>query len=462
MARDGTIGHEAPMSLSSRSVVTSVFAFLAVGFVALFGIVGMTVWLGERAQVYFDQVVEARDTRGAAVELRNAVLAAESSQRGFLVTGNEIYLAPYDTAKAAADRHLGELKRLLGRHSESVTPAERLTAIVGDKFAEMDDTIALKRARQSAEAMAIFSTNRGKMLMDEANIFFSGVIRQADERLTEGVAEQRANAGWLRLVSGLGALIIIAVVGGAAYVLRSYTRELRRARDEVNLLNAGLETRVAQRTADLQRSRDRAEVLLREVNHRVANSLALVSSLVNLQARAMSDEAAKNALTEAQDRIFAVSLVHKRLYSSGDVGTVTLDEYLEGLLDHLKSSLKGGAESANLSYTLEPLKLETDTSVNLGVVATEWVTNAFKYAYPGAPGEVRVRLGKTGDGNAELVVEDDGVGRSDDAPKGTGLGSRIVIAMAEGMGAKVHYEQKMPGTRARLTFRINENVLQPA
>ena len=77
-------------------------------------------------------------------------------------------------------------------------------------------------------------------------------------------------------------------------MLWRYTRELRSARDEVTVLNAELEGRVAERTADLARSRDRAELLLREVNHRVANSLALVSSLVNLQARAMGDGAGED------------------------------------------------------------------------------------------------------------------------------------------------------------------------
>src|SRR5688572_25003637 len=122
------------MPISSRAVIASTFAFLAVGFVALFGIVGMTVWLGERAQVYFDQVIEARDTRGATVELRNAVLAAESAQRGFIVTGNEIYLAPYDTSKAMAQRQLAEVKRLLAPYPDSATAVERLTTIVGEKF----------------------------------------------------------------------------------------------------------------------------------------------------------------------------------------------------------------------------------------------------------------------------------------------------------------------------------------
>ena len=81
------------MSITSRLLIQFSIGLIVVGFLALFAIIGMTIWLGERAQVYFDEVVEARDTRAWAVALRNAVQLAESSQRGFLITGNEIYLA---------------------------------------------------------------------------------------------------------------------------------------------------------------------------------------------------------------------------------------------------------------------------------------------------------------------------------------------------------------------------------
>ncbi len=124
-------------------------------------------------------------------------------------------------------------------------------------------------------------------------MFITGIMRKADERLIAGVEEQRPMRRCCGSFRRWARLVIVAVVGGAAYVLLRYTRELRQARDEVTDLNEQLETRVADRTADLAQSRDRAEVLLSEVNHRVANSLALVSSLVSLQSKAVTDEAAE-------------------------------------------------------------------------------------------------------------------------------------------------------------------------
>jgi two-component sensor histidine kinase len=202
-------------------------------------------------------------------------------------------------------------------------------------------------------------------------------------------------------------------------------------------------------------ARDRAEVLLAEVNHRVANSLSLVSALVRLQANAVSDQVAKDALGETQARIYAISLVHRRLYSSGDVRFVALDEYLSGLLEHLETAMRSEGHGAFLRYELEPLKLATDASINLGVAATAWVTNAFKYAYPARSGEVRVRLRRLPNGRGELTVDDDGVGRRGGGPtKGTGLGTKIVKAMATSMEAEIEYLELQPGTGARLSFPL--------
>lgn len=202
-------------------------------------------------------------------------------------------------------------------------------------------------------------------------------------------------------------------------------------------------------------ARDRAETLLTEVNHRVANSLTLVASLVSLQANAVSDAKAKDALEETKARIYAISLVHKRLYSSGDVRFVELHEYLAGLLEHLELAMQNEGHGTSLKFDLEPLKLRTDASINLGVIVTEWVTNAFKYAYPNHPGEVRVKLELLTEKTAQLSVEDDGIGRGyGGPPKGSGLGTGIVRAMATSMGAQIHFLDVPRGTTARLIFPL--------
>jgi two-component sensor histidine kinase len=135
------------------------------------------------------------------------------------------------------------------------------------------------------------------------------------------------------------------------------------------------------------------------------------------------------------------------------VGVVQLDDYLSGLLEHLKTSLRSSGQGVNLVYDIPAVPLATDASINLGVVVTEWVTNAFKYAYPDGTGEVRVTVRQLPEDTLELVVEDDGVGRAEGAPaKGTGLGTKIVTAMATSMRAKIDYGAGQPGTSARLIF----------
>src|ERR1700712_1435651 len=150
------------MPISSRFVINSAIILLAVGFMALVGIVAMTIWLGENAQRYADETNRSRDVRVSAVELRSAIQSAESSQRGFLVSGNEIYLAPYDSAKTAAERQLEKLKLQLAPYTESAAMLARLAAVVAEKIDEMDRPIGLKNGQRDPEALELFRTNRGK------------------------------------------------------------------------------------------------------------------------------------------------------------------------------------------------------------------------------------------------------------------------------------------------------------
>lgn len=438
---------------SASRVIWASATLLATGFVALLVIVGMTFHLAEGAQLEFDSTVASRDLATAAVQFRYALQAAESSQRGYLASNNEIYLAPYGTAKTLAYQELQKLTKYLGEEQKASPATQRLVVVLDQKFQEMDSTIALKRDGHDDEALAVLRTNRGKSLMDEANVFISSIIRNADARLTENVQAQKEGLFGLRKIISASAMMILLVVTATLAMIVAFARNLGRASNEVAMLNSDLERRVEERTVDLTAARNRAEVLLAEVNHRVGNSLALVASMVGLQARASESEETRMALSETQTRIAAIALVHKQLYGTGDVRNVALDSFLLNLLEQLEVSMRDTGHLASLKPHIASLSLPTDKSISLGVIAAEWVTNAFKYAYPGGGGEIRVSLTKDAAGLAELRVDDDGVGRMfEQKPQGTGLGTKLVNAMAASLGGHVEYVERLPGTSARLTL----------
>jgi two-component sensor histidine kinase/CHASE3 domain sensor protein len=434
--------------MTSRFVLRSTIGLLTVGLAALLFIVGAAIWLGVRAQHHLHSVIETRDLRVSANLLREALLSAESSQRGFVLTGNEIYLAPFENAKNVAEVELDRIVKALAGRTDHSAMIDRLATITRAKIKEMSETTALKIAGQDADAVALIRTNRGKAFMDEANVFISAIILEADERLTASVAEQEANARWLLWAELASGLAIALVVAGVVVMVHRHTRDLTAARDEVRRANESLEDRVAKRTQELARARDHAELLLTEVNHRVSNSLALVSSLVRLQMGALSDKASRAALAETEARIQAIAQMHRHLFTSGDVGQVAVDEYLTAILSQLEAALVREQTGVTIRSSLEPVKLVTGDAVKLGIIVTEWVTNAFKYAYSDREGEVRVRMGRSNKG-IELVVEDDGIGRAGQkSQQGTGLGTRVVSAIAASMNAEIAYHQRQPGTGA--------------
>ncbi len=260
-------------------------------------------------------------------------------------------------------------------------------------------------------------------------------------------------------------LAVAALKAGAAdYVVKSTADDfqdllanaLTQAIDQVRLRRErdAAEHALAEANTRLEAIVARQEALLREVNHRVANSLQLIASLVHLQAGALEDEAARAALQDTQSRIAAVMQVHRRLYTSDDVQNVDMGEYLGGLVVELQQSLATSGGQHPIRLDAEPIKLNPDKAVSLGVVVAELVTNAFKYAYPdGGAGEVRVALTAALPDHLQLTVEDDGPGLGEKVvARGTGLGQRVIAAMARSLDSRVEYDPTHRGTRAVLAF----------
>ncbi|WP_199555224.1 response regulator [Sandaracinobacteroides hominis] len=205
--------------------------------------------------------------------------------------------------------------------------------------------------------------------------------------------------------------------------------------------------------AEIAAARDRAEAMLQEVNHRVANSLALVSSFAHLQAAQMPEGDGRDAVMDLKRRIAAVGQVHRRLYTSEDVGRVELSSYLQGLVDELRATVADECGVTAIRLQAETVLMPTDKAIALGVVLSELVTNACKYAYPdGFGGEIAVSLRREDEDTLLLVVADEGVGFAQGQVRGSGLGRRIIQAMSKSLKAELRYEPAEQGTRAVLKF----------
>src|SRR6185436_709121 len=150
-------------------------------------------------------------------------------------------------------------------------------------------------------------------------------------------------------------------------------------------------------------------------------------------------------------RVAAVAQVHRRLYTSHDLKSVLLNQYLEALLDDLRRSAEGNRMS-RLTLKATPIEIDPDRAVAIGIIVNELVMNAVKYAYPDQAGPIHVEVRRDGD-DLLLSIADNGVGfaaKSD--PRSTGLGQRIVGAMATKLEASVERDPNHDGTRIVLRF----------
>lgn len=256
------------------------------------------------------------------------------------------------------------------------------------------------------------------------------------------------------------AVAVAALKAGAAdYVLKTVDAgfiELLLTAIEQAMELIRLNRAKARAEQDVLEAKERAEMLLGEVNHRVANSLAMVSALVGLQANAINNEEARSALAETQLRIQAIAGVHRHLYTTEDVRSIDLGEYLRSLAAELETTMQAKQTATRILVNVQNIIIPTEKAASVGVIVTELVTNALKYAYSdGQAGDIRIGLKRTGDQGIGLTVADDGVGwNGTGTPKGTGLGSRIVKAMAASLGAQVSYANTMPGTQVGLEFTL--------
>ena len=216
-----------------------------------------------------------------------------------------------------------------------------------------------------------------------------------------------------------------------------------------NILGMAIERERHER--NLKAALERQQFLVKEMNHRVKNSLALVVGMLRLQAREKSSRNSPQQLEDATLRVGAIARVHEQLYQSADVERFDVGRYIEGICKDLSASFA----QCEIHVQAQPgIVISTDRAISSALIVNELVSNAAKHAYQGhSAGNVWVNVATTGVDSFLIAIRDEGGGLPEGFQfgAGKGLGARMVRALAEQLNASLDVVAHRPGVEFLIT-----------
>jgi signal transduction histidine kinase len=470
------------MPISQVAFVRSTILAILVGFVTLVILVSANLWLVSETRAYFGIVSQTHRLTSELDNLHKLLLNAETGQRGYLLTSDESYLVPYDEARSKIEPQLALIHSLLKASPESEKALGRLSEIVKGKMSELAQTITYAKTQGHPEkALALVKTDSGLDLMNEANGILSNLTVQADAAIADAFNHQQFNISGLRLVTSVGSLIILLVVGGSFIIVLRYTKQLAETEAHIKDLNTGLEERVRERTADLGRANDEIQRFAYIVTHDLRAPLVnimgftseLEASLVPIQAIIRETDTPPNALQLQDARAAALEdlpeainfirsstrkmdgLINAILKLSRD-GRRTLkpepidvEKLLHTAADNIQHSLNEAGGTISIEGKIEPI---ISDRLALDQILGNLLDNAVKYKDPTRPLCLKIRFGTELDRRIYVAIEDNGRGiakqdhdrvfdlfrrsGTQDQP-GEGIGLAHVRSMARNLGGDI-------------------------
>jgi chemotaxis protein methyltransferase CheR len=209
---------------------------------------------------------------------------------------------------------------------------------------------------------------------------------------------------------------------------------------------------------------DQQRTLLREMRHRIANSLQIIASILLLKAGSVSSEETKNELRAAHQRVMSVAAVQNHLNTSEGIEQIEMGPYLTKLSAGLASSMVGPNQNIDIAVAASEGTLPTSHAVSLGLIVTELIMNAIKYAFPKTRPSARVRVTfEKARSDWKLTVSDNGVGRVQNEPTtSTGLGTALIGALAKQLDAQISESSSPNGLAVAVTRSTFESRLPVA
>ena len=408
--------------------VTVVALFALIAAALLFGT--YLIFSSVRAErAVRDQVARTAEVIDALRDIGMATVNAETGQRGYLLTLDRRYLASYQLGAAAYPEAVRRLHRLLDPQATAAqqTLLARVEKLADSKFSEMAESVALVDDGRLLDAKSRLLSDEGQDLMVELRATLGELERSESEALALAADDAtRIEGRMLPLLGWLAVLIVVALALGVWLVART-------TRAEVAAANAGA----------LAEARDRADLLARELNHRVKNLFSVVLAIVKLSGK--GEPEAKPVVDKISRRINALIKAHESTQGLTSQAVADLRELIETAIAPYRS------EASRCELDGERVPLQAKAALPLGLVLHELVTNAVKYgAWSKSGGTLRVEWRREG-GRIRLVWRE----RCDvpvAAPQQDGFGSMLMTSSARQLSGTIKRTFHSDGVEVRIDF----------
>ncbi|MBU0739674.1 MAG: CHASE3 domain-containing protein [Alphaproteobacteria bacterium] len=489
------------MSATQTGFVRSTLLFLLIGTAILIGIIVATFGLVERTQATFEYILQERNIRRMAADLMQKLTDAETGQRGFVITQDELFLEPYESAVGAIREEVDRLATAVADRPVKAAQMDRLRDRIRGKLAEMGQAINLMRSGEQAQAVELIQSDVGRELMDDIRSMLDQFKELSDANVDRGTEAQISATQQLQWITVGGGIAIIAVMGGAILVVAQHVRALAASRREVEVLNEGLEARVAERTEDLMQANQEIQRFAYIVTHDLRAPLVnimgftaeLDASLKSLQAYVLNDG---KPVSEEEIREARLAASEDLPEAIGFIRSST--KKMDGLINAiLKISRDGRRQLKPEIVELQPLLetitnsvyhqiSESDGSIDVDIKATRLNTdrlsveqilgnlfdNAIKYKHPQRPLTLAVRTAPEGRHMVRIEVEDNGRGIAEQDHErifelfrrsgqqdqsGEGIGLAHVRSLARNLGGEITVQSRL-GEGSTFVLRLPSDL----
>jgi signal transduction histidine kinase len=454
-----------------------------------------SLWVGSRSSSFTSHTVIDQALKTSLAGLLSAAQDAETGQRGFLITGDEQYLEPYQAALTDMPKYLGQLESMSAQNEHLRTRLPRLREVADRRMSLVTNSVAFVRAGNRDKALTQLNSGLGKTTMDELRAITAELTALQDAMISQGLANLNRSESWARFINLATLALIVALAATTGGIVLRFVRELEEAQGELQTVNAGLERIVDERTADIVRANEEIQRFAYIVSHDLraplvnimgfTSELEAIGKMVGRQYETLAQrapdlvlpetpEAVRDDLPEAigfirtstakMDRlinaILGLSREGRRVLTAANVD-------MSALVTGIADSMRHQIDAAGGTITVGKLPAMITDKLAIEQIFSNLIENASKYTDPGRAPHIKV------EGHSEGIqvfysIADNGRGIDEkdmervfelfrragkqDQP-GEGLGLAFVRAAVRRLGGTISVKSELgKGTTFTLRF----------